>query len=301
MALLKGQLKTKEITTQDRITLTNKFLSDDYHIFLYKKAERLSSGTYLLTSLFKDSEPVKWTLREISLGIISEIVSLAESSEQARSEIFKRTAGMILHQISILEVALHSGLMSDMNFAIITRELENFFQSIDGNLAHRVSGGVALTKSFFALDSRYFFRESKTANKRIAKRSRKAEETPIAEEVITGKRSDAENQENIGHQHIDGVSIKVIDKGRLLKKSPDRKGHLSGLNMRDDRREMILSALKHVPELGVKDFSVVMKNCSEKTIQRELVSMVSEGVLNKSGAKRWTRYFLPHNNLSTVS
>jgi hypothetical protein len=32
--------------------------------------------------------------------------------------------------------------------------------------------------------------------------------------------------------------------------------------------------------------------CSEKTLQRELLSMTREGVLNKTGEKRWTKYFL---------
>jgi NMD protein affecting ribosome stability and mRNA decay len=31
----------------------------------------------------------------------------------------------------------------------------------------------------------------------------------------------------------------------------------------------------------------------EKTLQRELVSMVQDKVLYKTGSKRWSRYFLP--------
>ena len=36
----------------------------------------------------------------------------------------------------------------------------------------------------------------------------------------------------------------------------------------------------------------VLASCGEKTIQRELVSMVKGNVLKKSGSKRWSRYFL---------
>ena len=32
--------------------------------------------------------------------------------------------------------------------------------------------------------------------------------------------------------------------------------------------------------------------CGEKTLQRELVSMAKDGVLNKTGEKRWSRYFV---------
>ena len=33
-------------------------------------------------------------------------------------------------------------------------------------------------------------------------------------------------------------------------------------------------------------------SCGEKTLQREMVSMVKDGVLNRTGEKRWSRYFL---------
>ncbi|KKR90935.1 MAG: hypothetical protein UU41_C0052G0001, partial [Candidatus Roizmanbacteria bacterium GW2011_GWA1_41_13] len=32
--------------------------------------------------------------------------------------------------------------------------------------------------------------------------------------------------------------------------------------------------------------------CSEKTVQRELMSMIKNNVLNKTGEKRWSRYFI---------
>jgi len=33
-------------------------------------------------------------------------------------------------------------------------------------------------------------------------------------------------------------------------------------------------------------------SCGEKTLQRELISMIKDGVLDKTGEKRWSRYFL---------
>ena len=40
--------------------------------------------------------------------------------------------------------------------------------------------------------------------------------------------------------------------------------------------------------IGVQDSLI----CSEKTVQRELMSMIKNSVLNKTGEKRWSRYFL---------
>jgi hypothetical protein len=42
----------------------------------------------------------------------------------------------------------------------------------------------------------------------------------------------------------------------------------------------------------IKDVSPLIEGCSEKTIQRELMSMVHNGTLKKIGEKRWSRYSL---------
>ncbi len=68
------------------------------------------------------------------------------------------------------------------------------------------------------------------------------------------------------------------------------KGHLD--EVKKQRRESILRLLKNGTKLGIKDFIAVIKGCSEKTIQRELTTMVEEGVLYKEGDRRWSMYSL---------
>ena len=64
------------------------------------------------------------------------------------------------------------------------------------------------------------------------------------------------------------------------------------LAKKNSRQEVILDLLKHKKEIMIKDVSSLISGVSEKTIQRELLSMVSEGVLKKIGEKRWSRYSL---------
>ena len=42
----------------------------------------------------------------------------------------------------------------------------------------------------------------------------------------------------------------------------------------------------------IKEVSNIVPDVSEKTIQRELLNLVSEGVLKKTGEKRWSKYSL---------
>jgi len=49
--------------------------------------------------------------------------------------------------------------------------------------------------------------------------------------------------------------------------------------------------IKDKVQVNPKQFPALV-SCGEKTLQRELVSMVKNGVLDKTGEKRWSKYFL---------
>lgn len=71
------------------------------------------------------------------------------------------------------------------------------------------------------------------------------------------------------------------------------KGHsVSDTPERSSRRDTILDVLKEKGPSYIKDISVVIRDVSEKTIQRELQALVSEGKVERSGERRWTTYAL---------
>ena len=77
------------------------------------------------------------------------------------------------------------------------------------------------------------------------------------------------------------VSFKGQDKGQT--KAPASNGN---------RREAIISVLRSKGPSFIKDISTVVRDVSEKTIQRELQSLVLEGKVSKEGDRRWTTYRL---------
>jgi len=62
------------------------------------------------------------------------------------------------------------------------------------------------------------------------------------------------------------------------------------LNANKQRKENIINFIKDKKEVSIKDIAKVINDCSEKTLQREIVSLIEEGVLKKEGEKRWTKY-----------
>jgi len=72
----------------------------------------------------------------------------------------------------------------------------------------------------------------------------------------------------------------------------DSMGHVSVQAKKNQRQEAIMAVLKGQSDLTIKDFSKVIKDCSSKTIQRELLDLVAKGIVKKEGERRWSRYSL---------
>jgi DeoR/GlpR family transcriptional regulator of sugar metabolism len=62
--------------------------------------------------------------------------------------------------------------------------------------------------------------------------------------------------------------------------------------VRGSRRDAILSILSTKGPSYIKDISLVIREVSEKTIQRELAQLVLDGQVTKAGERRWTTYAL---------
>ena len=57
-----------------------------------------------------------------------------------------------------------------------------------------------------------------------------------------------------------------------------------------DRAERIKTVLEAKPQATVKDIAEVVTDVSEKTIQRELNSLIEKGQVVREGERRWSRY-----------
>jgi DNA-binding transcriptional ArsR family regulator len=61
-----------------------------------------------------------------------------------------------------------------------------------------------------------------------------------------------------------------------------------------DRAERIKTVLEAKPQASVKDIAEVITDVSEKTIQRELNSLIEKGQVIREGERRWSRYSVAH-------
>ena len=85
-----------------------------------------------------------------------------------------------------------------------------------------------------------------------------------------------------------------LSRAVLKESEPVRKtfvnGHASDKKDKNGRRDSILSIVRSKGPVEIKDISTLIRDVSEKTIQRELQALIDEGKIKRTGERRWTRY-----------
>ncbi len=90
--------------------------------------------------------------------------------------------------------------------------------------------------------------------------------------------------------------IKDTEKGAIVSSRPRPAASSTAAanpSEQSDRQQAIISILRTKGPSYIKDISMVIRDVSEKTIQRELQALVMSGAIQRQGDRRWTQYFLP--------
>lgn len=244
-------------TSVDKNTQSNKknlnlanLQGNDSSVFFHKKTEKIVTAIYLVTNFLAEDNPLRRSLRNSSIELLSLIGSVVFSAHpnpnKARSEIRFHASQII----SSLSIAFYSGYISEMNYRILEKELELYVNES--------------TPLFAALKDNINLSEIDLNPPRL--QESRDQKNPVVVSKVGHKRQKIANTQS--------TKVGVVD----IRKR--------------DRKEVIISVLQKKSNVTIKDISEVISDCSEKTIQRELISLVKEGVLKRDGERRWSTYSL---------
>lgn len=248
----------------DKSIFSNVFQKDVRRVYLYKKAERLAKAIHLISPAFEDSLPMKERLDRIKIGLV-------DASTLPPSRARDALARELLTLSSLLAMARSGGVLSAMNADLIITEAHQLLAEAAGYEDPRIAlddvpSIAALAKSSTAgTDAR------EAARLRSLARVTYDADLDAAEEG----------------------SDKGQSKGQV-KDSPATSAKKQGPVPAavSPRRESILAVLGAKGPSYIKDISLVVRDVSEKTIQRELSQLVLEGLVTRKGDRRWTTYEL---------
>lgn len=274
----------KDITKEDRHERTvsdNSPLlkSEPSFIFIKRKAEKIGGAVYLITNFFTQNEPLKWALRDDALSLIKDIIFLSHKHSSERDNLVRSIISRI-NQISInIMLAKTGGLVSPMNSEIIQEELSILLKRIEHNETKEESlQSFSFQTKYFAVDGIM----------------------DIYKGQSIGHTKGHENEGELNTLHTSdkqetGTTKKVIAPSsyREIKNTPTSVAtNNAPVKGSINREQSILNALKERDFMSIKDFTSLITDCSEKTIQRELIALVEKGILKKTGERRWSTYSL---------
>lgn len=228
----------------------------------YEHARKLVTAIYLLTGLFDDKEPLKWSLRKKVLDVMSHTGVITKS---IGPEIGKGSEEEIIEDISgiksLLDIGVVTGIISAMNHEILLRELL-VFQENAVHQFHAKKGNQSLyTEALFANTNWDFSKTPQIPKGQVKK-------TPLVHKGQLTYRLKSKTQNNPRNQKDTNSASQ------------------------NERKQKILEIIKAKGSVMIKDISQNFENVSEKTIQRDLSDLVGRGSISKSGERRWTVYTL---------
>jgi len=221
------------------------------------KTEKIASAAYLITGFFDDKEPLKWDIRNLSSKLVSMAAHMKDMSAESRE------------LLALFGVAKAAGLVSDTNYAILSSEILKFASMTEELPAKSISSGFFDTPN--ALQN--------TPAEPVSLIKDKSLDTTVTN---TPERSQpvaplAQKRELIEMREPKEKTLKEFGAVAVKKNA---------------RQSIIINLLKKKKEIMIKDVSPLIEGVSEKTIQRELLAMVDQGIVKKEGEKRWSRYSL---------
>lgn len=235
------------------------FSAEEYLIYIFKKTEKITAALYLVSGLLKDEEPIKWELRDRGIDLLSSSFTASNSLPGDKNAVIQSLFSAALETLSLLHVGKISNLISDMNYRILVREIDSIVAMLRDRLAANAeNAGYVLSEAFFRTPDLF------STGFRLGNKS--------------GEERSKENGER--RSSVAGSAVSISE------------GHVSVQAKKSQRQEAIMLVLKAQSNLTIKDFSKVIKDCSSKTIQRELLELVERGIIKKDGERRWSRYSL---------
>ncbi len=240
-------------------------------LLLHKKSEKIVAALFLVTDYMTDNNPIRHRIQHLGVDVMSFVLSMPQSVSGGENEFVNLYIKRMLEIASLLEIAFLSEKLTEMNFRIISDEIGKTVSTVE-----------RIKKQFeppnqAANVSRVFSANISRGGKKGAGRS------------LSGKLRKAVYYK--GH----GVTSGMTDRKNRVTDRPKQVGkdiHIENEVVRAERRDLILNQLSGGSRLAIRDFLSVLTSLSEKTVQRELVSMVNSGVLKKEGERRWSKYYI---------
>jgi len=260
-SLAKGQDSRPHSDTfvLDKGIFSNIFEKDIRRVYIYKKAERLAKAIHLVSPAFRTAPALRDRMDQVAVGLVDAAILPPGAARDSMSR-------ELLALSSVLSIARTGGLLSAMNAELIAREAHQLLQEIATYEEPRLFLDEAPTLAALAKEA-----AKESATHPSLMHTAHQGNQPAARPAPARKPAVSKGQ----------------DKGQRNEAIKDTREDKNA-----DRRKAITSILASKGPSYIKDISTLIREVSEKTIQRDLQALIDSGDVIKEGERRWTTYAL---------
>jgi len=271
-----GESKSQKNDIKDTTHSIATYEAEAFHLISYNKTSKLITALYMITDIMDKDEPIRNKLRNLGANIISDMYTL-----KGHPSYYSHINDRISEILSLMQIASTVGIVSEMNCNIISNEFNELRKSIIDFVSRSDHSWL---EEFMKEDDE--------------KKEEGLSDSRASVVPHSGTRIGVQK----GSTLLKALSDKMPD---LAKSHKIQKTNISnkdaGGELKNKRREAIISIIKDKASMSLNFDGVTitdiksighstLSQCGEKTLQRELVSMVTDGILKKTGEKRWSKY-----------
>lgn len=279
--MLEENKNPKNSLLKDITSVPAPYEANGFRLGSYSKLSKLITALYMVTDIMDREEPLRNKLRTLGLNILSDT--------HFNSPLEGCLKGGVDGILSLLDIASSMRMISEMNSNILKKEFLQLKQSTAQD------NPMWLEEFLNSPLEEYPEARPQGVVENFPPRLAKASHPSRGE------------LNSIGHIGVQKGStlMKALRDVKASNRNPftDKLGSFDSVSSRSgfdvlkkQRREEILKIIKTYSSSGatitdIKTSAIgSLASCGEKTLQRELVSMTHDGVLEKTGEKRWSRY-----------
>ncbi|HCC05274.1 TPA: hypothetical protein DEP58_03125 [Patescibacteria group bacterium] len=240
--------------------------------YIVEKTSRIATVSFLLADVLDENEELKIELKKSGIGLLKDVTQTAHSTQKRETFLMH-----LLELVVLLDTGARGGLLSRMNTDTLSDEITSLSELIEA--IDWQSGRRFVEESLFGGNVPRELFDTEPRPTRSESFERHAKDMHSQSMSLHDARSDSYTQQTVKDTMISLPSGRVQYKERVQEVQKDRRATILGLVQKKDK-------------ITVRDVSNVIKDCSEKTIQRELLALVKQGVLVKEGERRWSTYSL---------
>jgi hypothetical protein len=227
-------------------------------ISIYNKSYRLAAAVFMISNVMDQNDELKTKIKNLSLDLVSVSINLKDSDFGYAKKLITSIEKNSLELMSMIDIASIAGLISKMNAGVLKEEFQSFILELEK------------------------FSEKFEDHKNVSIKG-------IFDESKTSNAVGSLDRSSVGYNIESNIVYKSEVKNEIASGIQNGNGH-NGHRRKDLRKNTVLGFIKGHNNVSIKDIIPNITGCSEKTIQRELISLINEGKIKKIGERRWSRY-----------